>query len=98
MPTTSYAGPSYNKLQIWLTQPQGVVNICSTQRFRHEVDQNRNVSGLFNSFFGSKGSIKFVNFNTLELFEGFDVQSWETGPWAPPLTFKSSQLVVYVNN
>jgi len=32
----------------------------------------------------------------LELFEGFDVQFWETGPWAPPPTFKSSQLVVYV--
>ena len=33
----------------------------------------------------------------LELFEGFDVQFWETGPWAPPPTFKYSQLVVYVN-
>ena len=31
---------------------------------------------------------------TLKLFEGFDVQFWETGPWAPPPTFKSSQLVV----
>ena len=34
---------------------------------------------------------------TLELFEGFDVEFWETGPWAPPPTFKTSQLDVYDN-
>jgi hypothetical protein len=33
-----------------------------------------------------------------KLFEGFTVQFWETCPWAPPPTFNSSQLVVYVNN
>jgi len=32
----------------------------------------------------------------LKLFEGFNVQFRETGPWAPPSTFRSSQLVVYV--
>jgi hypothetical protein len=42
----------------------------------------------------SKGSV-CESSRTLELFEGFDVQFWETGPWAPPPTFKSSQLVVY---
>jgi len=26
------------------------------------------------------------------------VQSWKAGPWAPPFTFKSSQLVVYIYN
>ena len=40
----------------------------------------------------SKGSV-CESSRTLELFEGFDVQFWETGPWAPPPTFKS---VVYV--
>jgi hypothetical protein len=35
---------------------------------------------------------------TLELFEGFDVQFWKTGPWAPHATFKSSQIIVYVYN
>ena len=26
------------------------------------------------------------------------MQSWKAGPWAPPFTFKSSQLVVYIYN
>ena len=36
------------------------------------------------------------SFRVLKQFKGFDVQFWETGPWAPPPTFKSSQLVVNV--
>ena len=54
------------------------------------------ISGLFSSFFGEQGFDKVrESSRTLELFEGFDVQFWETGPWAPPPTFKTSQLVVY---
>jgi len=49
------------------------------------------VQGCSICFFGSKVR---ESSRTLELFEGFDVQFWETGPWAPPPTFKSSQLVV----
>ena len=54
-------------------------------------------AGLFSSFVWEQGFVKVrESSRTLELFEGFDVQSWETGPWAPPPTFKSSRLVVYV--
>ena len=54
------------------------------------------VSRLFSSFFWEQGFDKVrESSRTLELFEGFDVQFWETGPWAPPPTFKTSQLVVY---
>ena len=38
----------------------------------------------------------FESSRTLKLFKGFDVQFWETGPWAPPPTFESPQLVVYI--
>jgi len=49
---------------------------------------------LFNSFFGEQGFDKVrESSRTLKLFESFDVQFWETGPWAP--TFKISQLYVY---
>ena len=55
------------------------------------------MSGLFSSFFWEQGFNKVCESSrTLELFEGFDVQCWKTGPWAPPPTFKSSQLVVYI--
>jgi hypothetical protein len=48
-------------------------------------------------FFWEQGFDKFrESSGTLEPFEGFDVQIWETSPWAPPPTFKISQLVVYV--
>jgi hypothetical protein len=52
---------------------------------------------LFNSFFWEQG-LNFVREGSriLELFEGFDVQFWEMGPWVPSPTFKSSQLAVYV--
>ena len=57
------------------------------------------ISGLFSSFFGEQ---EFDNIREssrtlelLELFKGFDVQFWETGPWDPPPTFKTSQIVVY---
>ena len=36
------------------------------------------------------------SYRTLKLFEGLDVQFWETGPWASTPTFKSPPLVVYV--
>ena len=57
------------------------------------------MSGLFSSFFGKHGLDKVCKSSTtLKLFEGFDVQFWEAGPWAPPPTFKSSQLDVYIIN
>ena len=57
------------------------------------------IPGLFSSFLCEQGFDKVrESSRTLELFEGFDVQFWETGPWAPPPTFKSSQLVVYGYN
>ena len=53
--------------------------------------------GLFNSFCLEQGFDKVCETSrTLKLFEAFDVQFWETGPWAPPPTCKFSQLVVYV--
>jgi hypothetical protein len=53
--------------------------------------------GLFSSLFWEQGFDKVREGDrTLKLFKGFDVRFWETGPWAPPPTFKSSQLVVYV--
>ena len=54
------------------------------------------VAGLFGSFFWEQGFDKVrESSRTLELFEGFDVQFWETGPWAPPPTFKTSLLYFY---
>jgi hypothetical protein len=54
-------------------------------------------SGLFSSFVWEQGFDKVCESSrTLKLFEGFDVQFWETGPWAPPSTFKSFQLVAYI--
>jgi hypothetical protein len=54
-------------------------------------------TGLFSSFIWEQGFNKIrESSRTLELFERFYVQFWETGPWAPPPTFKSSQLLVYV--
>ena len=53
--------------------------------------------GLFSSICWEQGFDKArESSRTLELFEGFDVQFWETGPWAPPPTFKSSQSIAYV--
>jgi len=66
----------------------------------HETWQNpgkiyRNL-GLFSLFCWEQGFDKVCESSrTLKLFEGFDVSFWETGPWAPPPTFKSFQLVVY---
>jgi hypothetical protein len=54
------------------------------------------ITGLLSSFFWEQVDKDRKSSRTLKLFEGFDVQFWETGPWAPPPTFKSSQLVVYV--
>jgi len=53
--------------------------------------------GLFNSFFGEQGFDKVRERSKIvKLFKGFDVQFWETDPWAPPPTFKTSRLDVYV--
>ena len=54
-------------------------------------------AGLFSSLFWEQRFDKVSECSrVLELFEGFDVEFWEMGPWAPPPTFKSSRLVVYV--
>ena len=52
-------------------------------------------TGLFSSFFWEQGFDKDCESSrTLELFEGFDVQFWETGPWAPPPTFKTPCMFI----
>jgi len=56
------------------------------------------VPGLFSSFFWEQGIDKVRGSSrSLKLFEGFNVQFWETGPWAPPPTFKSSRCM-FMNN
>ena len=35
-------------------------------------------------FLGARVWLSLKNSRTLKLFQGFDVQFWETGPWAPP--------------
>ena len=54
---------------------------------------------VVSSFFWEQGFDKVRESSRyLEMFEGCDVQFWEMGPWAPPPTFKSSQLVVMFIN
>ena len=70
------------------------VCMCVCVRMCVYVCLKSNDTGLFSSYFKSKGSIKFVKvLNPLNKlfkgFEGFDVQFSEMVPWAPPPTFKS---------
>jgi hypothetical protein len=52
---------------------------------------------LFSSFFWEQGFDKVCESSkTLELFEGFDVQFWETGPWAPPPHLQIFPIIVHV--
>jgi len=84
---------------------RALVNMCDTSLFKwwstrkpwkrdlHFSKQERQQRklGLFSPFFGEQGFDEVrESSRTLKLFEGFDVQFWETGPWASPPTFKSS--------
>jgi len=72
-----------------------IVSVCVMYAFANTYF----VPGLFSSLFWEQGFDEVRERDrTLKLFEGFNVQFWNMGPWTPPPTFESSQLVVYVYN
>jgi len=75
--------------QFWVLQGLKIFKLM----VRTKIDQCfLNVPGLFSSFFGSKGFIKFV-----KVLEPSNCLKSTMCNFGKPATFKSSQSVVYVN-